>query len=197
VRSLRAGAAAHGDEPPGLCGIASGAVCLRLESAGSHVLDYLPAGSWWLDPSVFADGAPLVRLEVHRRATVARLPRAALRELLRRHPEAVSALQGLGYSGVRRVTGVLQELAALPLRARLARCILRLADNFGRAEGDALRIALPIRQDAIAHMLHASRQRVNIELKALEAAGVLQVEKELRVLDRAALVCASRPGKQG
>ena len=191
VRSLRSGADVYGDEAPGLCGIASGAVCVRLEGAASHVLDYLPAGTWLLDPSVLADASPLLRIEVHRRATVARLPRAAVRELLRRHPQAASALQALGCSGVRRVTDILQELAALPLRTRLSRCVLRLADNFGVADDDGIRIALAINQDAIAHMLHASRQRVNIELKSLEAAGLLRVERELVVLDRTALACAS------
>jgi CRP-like cAMP-binding protein len=192
VRTLRSGRAVCGPESAGLCGVASGAVGIRLQRPGSRVLDYVPAGTWVLDPSALAGGPPLLLLEAHRRATVARLPADALREVLRRHPAALPAMQGLGYASVHLVASILEDLASLALGRRVARCMLRLCDSFGLAQPDGTRIALALTQDEIAHMLRASRQRVNIELKSLEAAGILRIAKELVVCDRAALEAAAR-----
>ena len=191
VRTLRNGAAAHGPQALGLCGIASGAVGIRLHSAGSPVIDYLPAGTWLLDPSALAGGPPFMRIEAHHRATVARLPRDALAEILHRQPACVPAVQALGYAAVRRVTAILEDLARLPLGRRVARCVLRLCDDFGVAQADGIRIALAINQDELAQMARASRQRVNLELKSLEAAGVLRIAKEMVVRDRALLEAAA------
>ena len=192
VRTLRRGGAVYGPEAPGLCGIASGAVGVRLHGPGSRVLDYLPAGTWILDPSALAGGPPFMFLEAHPRATVVRLPCAVLGELLRRHPDAAPAMQALSYSAVRRLTPILEDLARLPLRPRLARCVLRLCDSFGIPQPDGTRIALALNQDEIAHMLRASRQRVNIELKSFEAAAALRIGKQLVVCQRAALEAAAR-----
>jgi len=191
VRTLRSGSAVYGQEAPGLCGIASGAASIRLHTAGAGVIDYLPAGTWILDPSALAGGPPFLRIEAHRRATVARLPREALREVLHRHPACGTLMQALGYAAVRRVTPILDDLARLPLKSRVARCVLRLCDNFGAAQAEGTRIALVLHQDEIGQMARASRQRVNLELKALEAAGVLQVAKQIVVCDRALLEAAA------
>lgn len=191
VRSLRHEAAVYDDDAPGLCGVASGAVAVALAGAQSRVLYYVPAGTWVLDSAALFGGPPLLRLQAHRRATVARLPAEALRELLRRQPAAAAAMQALGHAAVCHLTPILQELAALPLRPRLARCLGRLCEGFGVAQPDGTRIRIALHQDEIAHMLYACRQRVNIELKLLEAAGVLRIGKELVVLDRAALQAAA------
>jgi CRP/FNR family cyclic AMP-dependent transcriptional regulator len=192
VRTLRSGGTVYGPDAPGLCGIASGAVGVRLHGSGSRIIDYVPAGTWILDPSALAGGPPFLSLEAHPRATVARLPCVELREILRRHPDAVPAMQALGYAGVRRITRILEDLARLPLGPRLARCLLRLCDDFGTMQAGGTRIALALTQDEIAYMLRASRQRVNIELKSLEAAGALRIARELVVRERTALETAAR-----
>lgn len=192
VRTLRRGDTVFGLEAPGLCGIASGAVGLRLHSPGSRVFTYVPAGTWVLDPSALAGGPPFLHLEAHPRATVTRLPRAMLQEILKTHADAAPAMQALGYGLVRRVTSVLEDLAKLPLGRRLARGVLRLCDDFGVTQPDGTRIAFALNQDEIAHMLRASRQRVNMELKSLEALGALRIARELVVCDRAALQAAAR-----
>jgi CRP-like cAMP-binding protein len=191
VHKLRAGDIVYGPEAPGLCGIVSGAAGLRLQSPGSRLIDYVPAGTWILDPSALAGGAAFLKVQAHSRTTVVTLACDSLRELLQRHPDAAPAMQALGYNAVRRVAPILEELASLPLRRRLARCVLRLCDSFGRAQIDGTRIALALNQDEIAHMLRASRQRVNYELKSLEAAGALRIAKELFICERTILEAAS------
>jgi CRP/FNR family transcriptional regulator, cyclic AMP receptor protein len=191
VQRLRSGDPVYPPEAPALCGIVSGAAGIRLHGREARPIDYVPAGTWILDPSALAEGPSFLRVEAHGRATVVRLPRDVLRELLRRHPEAAPAMQDLGHTAVRRVAPILEELASLPLKRRLARCVLRLCDSFGRAQPGGMRITLALNQDEIAHMLRASRQRVNHELKSLEAAGALRVAKELFVCEREILEAAS------
>lgn len=191
VHKLRNGDAVYAADAPALCGVVSGAVGLQLQGADSRLIDYMPAGTWILDPSALAGGAALLQVQAHGRTTVVRLPCEALRDLLRRYPDAGPSLQALSHTAVRRVAPILEELASLPLRRRLARCVLRLCDSFGRAQAGGTRIALALNQDEIAHMLRASRQRVNYELKSLEAAGALRIAKELFICERAILEAAS------
>lgn len=188
LRALRSGAAV---DALGLIGVVSGALAVRLHRPGAQVLDYLPTGTWLLDAAVLAGGPPLLQLEAQGRTKLMVLPADALRELLRRHPAAAPALHALEHAGARRVAPILEDLASLPLRGRLARCVLRLCDSFGRAEAEGTRIALALSQDEIAQMLRASRQSVNSQLKALEAEGTLHIARELLVRRRAALECAA------
>jgi CRP/FNR family transcriptional regulator, cyclic AMP receptor protein len=191
VRSLRSGAEGDPADTAGLLGIVSGAMALRLRRPGAAVLDYLPEGTWFLDPSVLAGGPPLLQLRAQGRTKIAVLAPQALREMLARYPAAAPALHALGFAGTRRVAPILEDLASLPLRTRLARCVLRLCDSFGRSEAEGTRIALALSQDEIAQMLRASRQSVNSQLKALEAEGALRIARELLVRRRAALEIAA------
>jgi CRP-like cAMP-binding protein len=110
-----------------------------------------------------------------------------LSSLLRRHHGLEPALLQLNHDRVAAQFEVFEELTTLPLNIRLARCIRRLCDRFGQPEAGAIRIALPLTQDALADMIRVSRQRVNLQLKKLEAAGIIRVQRELVVADLGAL----------
>jgi len=170
-----------------LCGLASGALAVRLRQPHSEVLDYLPPGSWLVDGAGRSTAGPLLTLEAHRRATVVCVPADAVAELAGRHDELQRRVMAIGWGSMGRLMGLLEDLSTLPLRQRLARCLLRLGDAFGADEGDGVRLMLGINQTEMGLMLRASRQRLNMELKELEAEGALRVEKELVVLDRRAL----------
>lgn len=75
------------------------------------------------------------------------------------------------------------------LRERLARQLLHLLRLHGEpGRGGETRIALRLRQDALAELLGCSRQRVNGELMALVRADVIRKERgSLVVRDREAL----------
>ena len=68
---------------------------------------------------------------------------------------------------------------SLPLRARLAKQLLHLAENFGAPfpnRKSEICIGLQLAQEELAQLVGASRQRVNQELKAMERENAIRVE---------------------
>jgi CRP/FNR family cyclic AMP-dependent transcriptional regulator len=197
VRNLRARDCVYlAGDGPALCGVASGALSVRLRRPHSEVLDYVPAGTWLVDAGRSAASGSLLVLEAHRRATVVMLSADQLADLARQYGGLQQSILELSWAFLARLMAILEELSTLPLKQRIARCLVRLCEGFGVEDDDGMRIALAINQTEMALMLRASRQRLNLELKALEAEGVLRVEKELVVLDRAALEAVA-PGGAG
>jgi DNA-binding GntR family transcriptional regulator len=57
------------------------------------------------------------------------------------------------------------------------------------AEGDEIRVGLQLAQEDLAHLLGASRQRVNQELKGFERDGAVRIEPtRLVVVSKAKLL---------
>jgi CRP-like cAMP-binding protein len=74
------------------------------------------------------------------------------------------------------------------VRARLASTLLQLANDFGRGEGEATVIEVDLRQEDLASLVGASRQTVNVEIRALAGARVIELTGRRMVLrDLAAL----------
>jgi CRP-like cAMP-binding protein len=81
-----------------------------------------------------------------------------------------------------------EERHALSLPQRLAKQVLRLARQFGRATTNGVRIDLAISQGDLASMVGGSRQRVNRALRQMQQLGVMQLgPQRLLVLDSAGL----------
>ncbi len=95
----------------------------------------------------------------------------------------------------------MEDLIALPLRARLAKQLTHLVRSYGvpsLSDGNEMRIGLQLAQEEVAQLLGASRQRVNQELKAMEREGVIRIEPGgLVVRDRQALVRISETVSEG
>ena len=92
---------------------------------------------------------------------------------------------------IRLLFGQVEDLSALPLRARLAKQLGHLLRSYGTpvpGTADEMRITLQLAQEELAQLLGASRQRVNQELKTMEREGVIRIEPAgLVVRDGAAL----------
>lgn len=170
-----------------LSAVVSGALRVSLRDAAAPALEYLPPGRWFVDPALFGGRAPLHVLQAQGRTAVVGIAADQLSLLLDRHRALQPALLQLNHDRVAALFHVAEELASLPLARRLANCLLRLCADFGQAGDGGVRIALPLRQDALAELIRVSRQRVNLQLKTLEAQGVLRVGRELVVLDADAL----------
>lgn len=188
IRNLRAKECLHlAGEGPALCGVASGVLSIRLRRPHSDVLDYLPAGTWLVDAGRMAASRSLLMLEAHRRATVVSMPAELLTQLTQKHGCLHQPILETSWALMARLMSILEEFSALPLRQRVARCLMRLCDDFGVAEDDGIRMTLAINQTEMAQLVRASRQRLNGELKSMEAAGLLRIGRELRVTDLAGL----------
>jgi CRP/FNR family transcriptional regulator, cyclic AMP receptor protein len=173
------------------CGVALGAVRISSTSlSGKQVtLTYAEPGTWFGDIALF-DGLPRTHdADAHGITTLLTVRRADFKDLLAQHVELYDALLRLNCRRLRLMFDQFEDLNTRPLQARLAKQVLLLAKSYGVAQGEEIRIGLGLAQEDLAHLLGASRQRVNQELKGFEREGAVRVEPaRLVVLSRAKLL---------
>ena len=159
-------------------GVAKGAVRVSSVSlSGKQIaLTYVEPGVWFGDIALF-DGLPRTHdSNAHGETTVLAVRKADFHHLLAHHVELYDALLRLNCRRLRLMFDAIEDLATKPLASRLAKQLLFLARSYGTQQGDETRIGLALAQEDIAHLLGASRQRVNQELKGFERDGALRIE---------------------
>ncbi len=182
----------RGEQTESLLVIASG----RLESSITSVsgkrliISYLGQGRTVGLVSLMDRRGAVHDLSAHDSVTVLALPREPFLGLVRKHPELAEALIVASCRRLRSVFDLLADNSLLGPRARIARLILslhRVADPDGRG-----RPTLGYSQETLAEMLGMSRQRLNMEIKRLERAGLIEVAySRIRVVDSAGLQLAA------
>ena len=81
-----------------------------------------------------------------------------------------------------------EDLVFWDARTRLARALLRLADEFGRRTDHALEVGLPLTEQEIASLIRTTRQTVSVALGEMIRAGLVVCRaRELVVADPRAL----------
>ena len=173
------------------CGVALGAVRISSVSlSGKQVtLTYAEPGTWFGDIALF-DGLPRTHdADAHGPTTLLVVHKPDFKDLLARHVELYDALLRLNCRRLRLMFNQFEDLNTRPLQARLAKQVLLLAKSYGLPQGEEIRIKLALAQEDLAHLLGASRQRVNQELKGFEREGAVRVEPtRLVVLSREKLL---------
>ena len=115
-------------------------------------------------------------------------PGEVLRQFLERRPAALMVLCLILGDRLRAADRGLIEMAALPGDVRVEGLLLDLADRYGRADGDALHISVPLSQDELADWTGLSRQAVAKALATLRAEGLVDTaRRRLLVSDLDAL----------
>lgn len=110
------------------------------------------------------------------------LPRGVFLELLDAHPSLRDALlRGLA-GELRRLTRHTEELHFLDLAGRLARRLVRLAQEEGDTASGAITLDWPFTQTDLAGMIGGTRQSVNRLLSDLISDGLIEIERERLVI---------------
>lgn len=114
--------------------------------------------------------------------------RDSMLELLREHPALCDRL--LAYLGgmIRRLTDQAADLVFLDLNGRVAKLLVRLAEERGEREHDAVVLDLRLTQSDLAAMVGGSRQSVNQILRSFERSGYLELEPGRVVVRRLELL---------
>jgi len=179
---------ARGAEADGLCCVTAGALRIGALQAdgGESLLAYIEPYQWFGEISMI-DGAPRTHDAVaDGETTVLVVPREPLHAWLREHPAHWRDLARLACAKLRTTFEVLEDIAHLPLEARLAKRLWLLAHGWG-ARGEA-RHVIRLPQEQLALMLGVSRQSANKALRGLEASGLVALRYgEIEILDLAAL----------
>lgn len=182
----------RGDSADGWYCLLEGALKVSAISAEGRelALIYLEPGSWFGEISLF-DGMPRTHDNyAHGDCVLLLLPKVQFRQLLSRHTSLYEALMQMHCQRLRMLFAAIEDQSLSSLEQRLARQLLNLARSYGQAEGDGVRIGLKLSQESLAQLVGASRQRVNQELKRLEAAGVLAQSGGYIVINRPELLAS-------
>lgn len=183
----------QGEPGDGLYIIASGNVSIgRQGSAGNElILTVLEPGDYFGELALF-DGQPRSAMAIAATdATLLFLPRTAFRAFLEQHHDAVLVCLEVVVRQLRRCTDLVDELALLDIRSRLARRLLRLREQPAGSDNGVVEGAhdtFHITQQQLANMTGATRESINKHLNALVDEGMIRVERgHITILDRKAL----------
>ncbi len=87
---------------------------------------------------------------------------------------------------LRRTSMALEDIALFDLPVRLARVLLKLADDYGRQTPNGTRVDLKLSQRDLSNLVAATRESVNKQLRAWRESGAVDLEDGFIVLRRPA-----------
>ncbi|MDX2157977.1 MAG: Crp/Fnr family transcriptional regulator [Hyphomicrobiaceae bacterium] len=103
------------------------------------------------------------------------LPAATCHRLIEQHPGLARAVIRLLCARLREVSDHLEDIALLPIEARLARYFLNRLPTAAASSATPLqKLELAMSQSELALLLGASRPKVNAAIMALEQAGAIR-----------------------
>ena len=109
--------------------------------------------------------------------TLVSLPRAEVMSFLAQNPEAMMGLIAELCAKARNASEMFEDQTQVAARTRLARCLMRIADKWGRPEaGGAVRITEPLSQSDLGEFSGLARENVNRHLRALADEGLVRLE---------------------
>jgi len=187
----------QGDAGDGLYVVARGHVgIVRQSPEGDELLLALCEPGEYFGDLALLDGAPRSASAVAvEDCALLFLPRRAFRAVLEAHPAALWRCLEVVVGQLRRLTEVADDIALVDVRRRLARRLIRLADQgLVEVEGDPApgrQRPLRLTQQHLANMTGTTRESVNKQLHAFVAEGLIALEQgQVRIVDRAGLaVC--------
>ncbi len=101
---------------------------------------------------------------------------------LESHPRVAIRLAQVLAGRVRRLSGQMEDAVLLPLPARLARQLLRLAGVYGRGTASGTRIELKLPQQRLGELVGASRESVNKLMRQWTQEGLIRVDQRIVTL---------------
>lgn len=178
VRSYQAGESVFGParDPSEIYVLEGGLVrILRVTRTGAEfTLRYVQPGEVFGDIAVVSGKPRETFAQAKTASKVLHLPRAAFLGVLRAHSSVL-------YSVTRRIARRFIELQShaedlifLDARTRLARMLLRLAEEHGYRSGQGLTIALPLTHEEVATLIGTSRPTASLYLSELTKAGLVE-----------------------
>jgi CRP-like cAMP-binding protein len=178
----------RGDPGSSLCIVEEGWVKLVLTSddGKEFTLDLFGPGDCFGELALLDVAPRSTDAIAHEDCSVLLLPKADFDHFLDSHPRAARILLAVLARRLRRDAILLHEAIFDGLPDRLARALLRMADQLGDAR-EAVRV-LPVTQDELASSLGVTRESVNKWLGYFERRGVLQRQRgQIRLLQLDAL----------
>ena len=165
----------QGDPGDSLIVIIRGRVKIFLlsEDGEEVVLNTLHSGDVIGDVSLVDSGPRSASAEAVEQTSALVLTQDVVADEVRHNPSlALALLRAMGRL-VRRQTEQTADLVFLDLNGRVAKLVVRLAEQWGKPDGESVLIDLELTQTDLARMVGGSRQSVNQILRSFERRGFL------------------------
>ncbi len=162
----------EGEASQGLWLVGQGHVKIyKLSPDGAeHILQFVGAGQTFNDIAAFDGGPHHANAAALTRVTAWLLPQADLHQVWQSYPELTQAIVPALAAQVRALTKQIEDLALCSVRERLARFLMKQAEN------PAL-TGPGITRTAIAAHLNTTPQTISVVLRELEAEGAIQFDR--------------------
>ncbi len=146
----------------------------RLAPSGAETtFGYVAPGEVFGELTAFGNHPRESFAQAVRASTIWRIPREAFERVVAAKPSLVLAITKQMGQRMKRIESRVEHLVFRDVRARLARVLSELAEDFGRAEDGSRLIDLPLTQAELATLVGTTRQTVNATLRRLEAEGLV------------------------
>ena len=167
-----------GDEADGLLAVASGQVRISvLSAAGKEILLNLLGPGEIFGEIALLDGRPRTASAVAKGPlNVILLRRRDFLPLLDQSPALSRHIVALLCERLRWTSALIEDAAFLDLEGRLAKRLLLMADDHGKAVPTGVRIDLRLSQQDLGQMVDASREKVNRRLQVLRQRGAIAID---------------------
>jgi len=113
---------------------------------------------------------------------------ADFRHLLRTHPEvALATLDGVAHD-LEAAYDTIHAISTLPVEARIASALLRLAERLGETDNKGVLIQSPLSQQDLAAMVGTTAETASRVISSLRRSHLVETGRQwIRILDRSGL----------
>jgi CRP/FNR family transcriptional regulator, cyclic AMP receptor protein len=187
-----------GDSGQSLQGVLSGRICIYTISPENEevFLNILEPGEIFGEIALMDGGPRTASARAMTEADLLQIHRDHFVPYMKQYPELALSMIPVLCSRIRMNVEFIEDAVFLHLPARLAKRLLALGDTHGVEEPRGIRIRLKLSQQDLAHMIGATRERVNKELNLWRERGLIAMEEGLIVLcnrNRLTQIAAEEP----
>lgn len=175
---------AKGDPGNALYGVLAGRVCIYTVSAGGEeiFLNILEPGEIFGEIALLDGGPRTASARAMTAVDLLQIRREHVLPFLRDNPELSVSMLSVLCGRIRMNVEFIEDAVFLHLPARLAKRLQTLGEQHGKPDPRGMRIDLKLSQQDLAHMVGATRERVNRELSLLREEGVIAMEDGMIVI---------------
>jgi CRP/FNR family transcriptional regulator, cyclic AMP receptor protein len=185
VLSSRERLFSRGDPPSGIFAMVEGAILVTAFGDGDKeaLLTITEPPTWFGEIAAFDELERTHDAIAASESTVLHVSQERLHAILAAEPRWWRDLALLVTSKLRLALVAMEESAILPVRVRLARRLVLIAERYGEWNHFTSKV-IGVRQEQLAMMLAVSRQTINQLLKELQEANVIKLSYgEIEILD--------------
>lgn len=165
----------------------------RAADGRENMLSVMGPADMFGELSLFDPGPRTASATVLTDARLASLAHVSLRPWITNRPEIAELLLQVLARRLRRTNDALADLIFTDVPGRVAKALLGLADRFGTAEADGMRVHHDLTQEELAQLVGASRETVNKALADFSARGWMRVDsRAVTILDAERLARRAR-----